>query len=37
MLVTALAQRPIEGKLWIVERQRIREYLPETDQTEPDL
>jgi len=37
MLVTALAQRPIEGKLWIVERHRIREYLPETDQTEPDL
>src|SRR5262245_26860860 len=32
-LITALAQRPIDGKLWIVERHRIREFLPETDET----
>jgi predicted nuclease of predicted toxin-antitoxin system len=30
-LIAALASRPIEGKLWIVERRRIREYLPEED------
>lgn len=28
-LITALASRPVEGRLWIVERRRIREYLPE--------
>ena len=28
-LVGALASRPIEGKLWIVELGRIREYQPE--------
>jgi predicted nuclease of predicted toxin-antitoxin system len=28
-LVKALEQRSIAGKLWIVERNRIREYLPE--------
>jgi hypothetical protein len=32
-LITALRQRPIEGKLWIVERHRIREYLPDEDST----
>src|SRR3954447_26385819 len=26
-LISALAMSPIEGKLWIVERHRIREYL----------
>jgi hypothetical protein len=35
-LITALAQRPIGGRLWIVERHQIREYLPETDHTEPE-
>lgn len=30
-LITALASRPVEGKLWIVERRRIREYLPKND------
>lgn len=30
-LLAALASRPIERKLWIVERHRIREYLPEKD------
>jgi predicted nuclease of predicted toxin-antitoxin system len=30
-LITALARSPIEGKLWTVERHRIREYLPEKD------
>ena len=33
-LVTALGRSPIEGKLWIVERQRIREYLPDNDPTD---
>jgi|SRR5208337_3934636 len=35
-LITALAQRPIEGKLWIVDRHRIREYLPEGGPTDPE-
>jgi hypothetical protein len=35
-LITALAQRPIDGKSWIVERRRIREYLPETDEPMPE-
>jgi hypothetical protein len=35
-LVSALAHRPIAGKLWIVEHHRIREYLPECDPTEPE-
>ena len=34
--ITALSHRPIEGKLWIVERHRIREYLPETEQPGSD-
>lgn len=29
--ITALGQRPIEGKLWIVDRHRIREYIPDED------
>lgn len=28
-LITALQRDPIAGKLWIVERHRIREHLPE--------
>jgi len=28
-LVAALQKGPIAGKLWVVERRRIREYLPE--------
>ncbi len=35
-LIAALAQRPIDGKLWIVERHRIRESLPETDEPMPE-
>jgi predicted nuclease of predicted toxin-antitoxin system len=36
VLIAALAQRPIAGKLWIVERHRIREYLSEdSDRSEP--
>jgi len=35
-LITALAQRPIEGKQWIVDRHRIREYQPESDPTDPE-
>jgi predicted nuclease of predicted toxin-antitoxin system len=35
-LVSAFAQRTIEGKLWIVERHRIREYLPESDPTDSE-
>ncbi len=30
-LVSALEDGAIEGKLWIIERHRIREYLPEQD------
>jgi hypothetical protein len=30
-LIVALGQGSIEGKLWTVERHRIREYLPEKD------
>jgi predicted nuclease of predicted toxin-antitoxin system len=30
-LITALGRAPIEGKLWTVERRRIREYLPEKE------
>ena len=33
-LITALGRSPIEGKLWTVERHRIREYLPETGSDE---
>jgi Domain of unknown function (DUF5615) len=35
-LINALAQRPIKGKLWIVEGYRIREYLPEIDSDQPE-
>jgi len=34
-LITALGNRTIEGKLWIVERHRLREYLPESDRNDP--
>ena len=34
-LISALTQQPIDGKLWIVEGLRIREYLSETDSAEP--
>jgi predicted nuclease of predicted toxin-antitoxin system len=30
-LATALGRSSIDGKLWTVERHRIREYLPETE------
>jgi hypothetical protein len=30
-LIAALGQGAIEGKLWTVERHRIREYLPEKE------
>jgi len=30
-LIAGLAQRQIEGKLWIIQRGRIREYQPEED------
>ena len=30
-LVTALESDEIEGKLWIIERHRVRQYLPEDD------
>jgi predicted nuclease of predicted toxin-antitoxin system len=30
-LILALGRESIEGKLWTVERHRIREYLPEQD------
>jgi predicted nuclease of predicted toxin-antitoxin system len=30
-LVSALERGSIEGKLWIIERHRVREYLPEDD------
>jgi predicted nuclease of predicted toxin-antitoxin system len=30
-LITALTQRQIEGKLWIVQRGRMREYQPEEE------
>ena len=30
-LITGLTQRQIEGKLWIVQRGRIREYQPEDE------
>jgi hypothetical protein len=30
-LATALESDEIEGKLWIIERHRIRQYLPEND------
>jgi predicted nuclease of predicted toxin-antitoxin system len=30
-LITALGRSAIEGKLWTVERHRIREYLPEKE------
>lgn len=33
-LISSLARDSILGKLWIVERHRIREYLPETDPDE---
>jgi predicted nuclease of predicted toxin-antitoxin system len=36
-LISALAQQPIEGKLWIVEGHRIREYLSESEPSEPEL
>lgn len=31
-LVVALESKSIDGKLWIIERHRIREYLPETNE-----
>jgi len=31
-LIGALATRTIAGKLWMVERARIREYQPEDDE-----
>ena len=31
-LALALARESIKGKLWIIERRRIREYLPEKDE-----
>jgi hypothetical protein len=31
-LTRALADRPLQGKLWIVERARIREYRPENEE-----
>jgi hypothetical protein len=31
-LVTALERESIEGKLWIIERHRVREYLPEDNE-----
>jgi predicted nuclease of predicted toxin-antitoxin system len=34
-LIAALARDSIEGKLWIVERHRIREYVPETGSDTP--
>jgi predicted nuclease of predicted toxin-antitoxin system len=30
-LIAGLAQRQIEGKLWIIQRGRLREYQPEED------
>jgi len=33
-LIAALAASPIEGKLWTVERHRIREYLPQEGSTD---
>jgi predicted nuclease of predicted toxin-antitoxin system len=34
-LIAALGRSSIEGKLWTVERRRIREYLPEEGPSEP--
>ncbi|HEX8202938.1 MAG TPA: DUF5615 family PIN-like protein [Isosphaeraceae bacterium] len=34
-LITGLERSSIEGKLWIVERHRIREYLPDEGGSEP--
>lgn len=34
-LIAALAERPIDGKLWIVERHRIRESVPGERSSEP--
>lgn len=33
-LIDGLKQDPIAGKLWIVERHRIRQYSPESDATD---
>jgi len=35
-LINALAQRPIKGRLWIVEGHRIREYLSESESHQPE-
>jgi len=35
ILIAKMRQMPIEGKLWIVERHRIREYLPEEGPRQP--
>jgi predicted nuclease of predicted toxin-antitoxin system len=35
ILIAALARDSIAGKLWIVERHRIRVYLPEGEESEP--
>jgi predicted nuclease of predicted toxin-antitoxin system len=34
-LITALGRDPIAGKLWIVERHRIRIYQPDADESAP--
>jgi predicted nuclease of predicted toxin-antitoxin system len=36
-LVDGLDQEPISGKLWIVERYRIRKYLAESDTGDPSV
>lgn len=35
LLVAELGKLPVQGRLWIVGRERVREYLPETLDPEP--